>query len=199
VIAAAVLAVPPARRGILRGAGQTLVANDPLEPADVIVITVDAESPGVLEAADMVQAGISKRVAVFDDPPSAVDKEFLRRGVAYEDRAARETRQLRSLGVASVERIRAVGGTEDEGGLLPAWCDGQQLRSIVIVSSPDHTRRIRRVMNRSMKGRQTRVIVRGARYSTFDPESWWHSRAGVRIEIVELQKLLFDVLRYPLS
>jgi hypothetical protein len=43
------------------------------------------------------------------------------------------------------------------------------------------------------------VIVRSARYSSFDPESWWTTRDGLRTEIVEVQKLLFDIVRHPIS
>jgi hypothetical protein len=50
-----------------------------------------------------------------------------------------------------------------------------------------------------MKGHQAVVTVRGARYSTFDPSLWWQTRAGVRTGIVELQKLLLDVVRHPFS
>ena len=31
-----------------------------------------------------------------------------------------------------------------------------------------------------MKGHPTRVTVRSARYSSFDPDRWWETRAGVR-------------------
>jgi hypothetical protein len=50
-----------------------------------------------------------------------------------------------------------------------------------------------------MKGHPTRVIVRPARYSNFDPDRWWEDRGGVRIEIVEVQKLLLDVVLHPMS
>jgi hypothetical protein len=30
--------------------------------------------------------------------------------------------------------------------------------------------------------------------SSFDPDRWWESRDGVKTEIVELQKLLLDVV-----
>ncbi len=49
-----------------------------------------------------------------------------------------------------------------------------------------------------MKGHQTRVTVRPARHSAFDPDRWWETRDGVRTEIIELQKLLLDVIRYPI-
>jgi hypothetical protein len=60
---------------------------------------------GALEAADLMQSGIATRVAVFADPPSAEDHEFLRRGLPYEDGAARQIRRLRSLGVTDVVQI----------------------------------------------------------------------------------------------
>jgi len=185
---------------VLRLAGRTLVAGDTLQAADVIVVTADANGAGVLEAADLVHEGIASRVALFSDPPDEVDREFIRRGLPYEDAAERATRQLHALGVSSVEQIpRAVAGTEDEGRVLPPWCDRQRLRSVVVVSTADHSRRLRRVMRRSMKGHDTSVTVRPTRYSTFDPDRWWETRAGIRLEIEELEKLLLDVARHPLG
>jgi hypothetical protein len=169
-------------------------------PADIVVIAVDVGSAGVLEAADLVHGGYSTRVAVFADPPDPVDREFMRRGIPYEDAAARSVRQLRLLGVTAIERIpREVAGTEAEAEVLPAWCDQRHFRSIVVVTSTDHSRRLRRVLHRSMKGQRTRVTVRAARYSTFDPDRWWETRGGIRTGIIELQKLLFDVVRHPIS
>jgi len=122
--AALVVAVPSTRVALLQGIGSTLVAEDPASPADVIVLTTDGGGPAALEAADLVEAGIATRVAVFADPPDAVDAEFIRRGLPYEDLAARSIRLLNALGVRNVVRIgRAVGGTEDEGQVLPQWCD----------------------------------------------------------------------------
>jgi hypothetical protein len=56
-------------------------------------------------------------------------------------------------------------GTEGEGQVLPPWCDQHQFRSIVFVAARDHSRRWRRVLNRVMRGRPTRVMVQPARYS----------------------------------
>jgi hypothetical protein len=196
----AALSVRAIRTPILRAAGWALVADEPLEPADIIVVAVDADGPGVLEAADLVRSGIAARVAVFADLPDDTDREFRRRGLTHEDAASRSVRQLESLGIASVERVSgAVAGTEDEGGLLPGWCDERQFLSVVVVSAPDHTRRLRRVLHRSMQGHRTRVTVRFAHYSRFDPDRWWQTRAGIRIEIVEVEKLLLDLVRHPVS
>ena len=198
--AAAVLAFPSVREPILRAAGWALVVNEPLAPADIIVVSLDAGGAGALEAADLVHSGIATRVAVFTDPPSGADHEFIRRGLPYDDDGARRIRQLRSLGVTDVAEIpRTDGGTEGEGQVLPSWCDQHQFRSIVFVAARDHSRRVRRVLDRVMKGHPTRVTVQPARYSSFDPDRWWETRGGIRTEIVELQKLVFEAVLHPMS
>jgi hypothetical protein len=187
-------------RPALRTTGRLLVAEDPLAPSDVIVVATHADGAGVLEAADLVHAGIAPRVAVFVDPPDSADREFLRRGIPYENATARSIRQLRSLGVDAVEQIpRAVAGTEDEGHVLPGWCDQRRLRSVVVVTTTDHSRRLRRVLRRAMGRRPTAVMVRPARFSAFDPDRWWQTRDGTRTAVIELEKLVLDVVRHPLS
>jgi hypothetical protein len=200
LVGAVIVGAPPTRESLLRAAGWVLLVNEPVEPADIIVVATDADGPGVLEAADLVRRGIATRVAVFADPPGRVDREFIRRGVPYEDEAARLTRQLRSLGVMAIEQIpRADAGTQGEGDVLPGWCDQHQFRSVVVVTTADHSRRLRRVLRRAMRGHPTRVTVRPAPHSEFDPDRWWESRGGIRTEIIELQKLLLDIARHPLS
>jgi hypothetical protein len=77
--------------------------------------------------------------------------------------------------------------TDGDGLVLRPGCDQHELRSIVFVAAKDHSRRIRRVLNRVMKGHPTRVTVQPARYSSFDPDRWWEIRSVIRTEIVELR------------
>jgi len=48
-------------------------------------------------------------------------------------------------------------------------------------------------------GHPTRVMVQPARYPIFDRDRWWETRDGVRTEIVELQKLVLEIVLHPLS
>jgi len=82
--------------------------------------------------------------------------------------------------------------------VLLDWYDDRRLRSIVAVSSPDHSRRLCRVLHRELRNSSTKVIVRSARYAPFDPDDWWKTRDGQRTEIVELEKLVLDVVRHPI-
>jgi hypothetical protein len=180
--------------------GWVLVVNDPLGPTDIIVVSGEAFGCGVLEAADLVHSGVATRVAVFFALPDLAARELIRRGVPYEDEAAKAVRQLKALGVETIEIIpSSVTGTEDEGRVLPPWCDRNRFRSVLVVADADHTRRLGRVLRRAFKGHGTTVAVRATRFSEFDPDHWWETRASARIEIVELEKLLLDFVRHPVS
>jgi hypothetical protein len=197
--AVAIAAARPLREPVLRAAGWALVVNEPVASADIIVVSLDSDGAGALEVADLVQSGISRRAAVFMDPPSEKDREFVRRGLPDENEVTNQIRQLRSLGVTDIVPIARVDGTEDEVRALAPWCDAHHLRSIVFVARTDHTHRLRRLLDRGMKGNPTRVAVKPARYTNFDPDRWWETRAGIRNGIVELQKLVFDFVLHPMS
>jgi hypothetical protein len=198
VVVIAIVAVGFLPEPILRVAGWALVVDEPLAPADVIVVSIDSHGAGVLEAADLVLDGIAKRVAVFTEPPSGEDNEFMRRGLPDDNDGARQVRQLRSLGVTDIAQI-PIGdrGTGAEGQGLASWCKEHQIRSVVFIGTTDHARRLRRVLGRVMKGHSTRIMVRPSRYSSFDPDQWWKTRGGLRTGIIELQKLTLDIVRHP--
>lgn len=197
-LAGLLLSLPAVRHKLLRAAGWALVANDPKRPVDVIVVAVDDYGGGVLEAADLVKEGVATRVAVFEDPPDTIDREFMRRGVPHHDAAALSVQQLNALGITSVTVIRRnVSGTNEEAGLLPKWCIENGYHSVLLVTSPDHSYRVRRILQRTMRGSGIDITVRASHYSKFDPDGWWHTRVGVRTELVESEKLLLELVTHP--
>lgn len=180
--------------------GWALVVDEPLERADIIVLPQWAAAAGAIDAADLIQRGLANRVAVLPEPPRPADMELRRRGLTHPDEAADLIELMRSLGVTETHRISTpAGGTAAEGEVLSTWCDQQQFRSIIVISSPDHSRRLRRVLRRSFQGHPPKVMIRAARYAPFDPDRWWETRDNVRTALVELQKLLLDVARHPIS
>jgi hypothetical protein len=153
--AIAIAAVPSLRETILRAVGWAIVIgeSEPVASADIIVVSLNSDGAGALEAADLVQGGIAKRVAVFMDPPTREGQEFNRRGLSQEGPSARQIRQLQSLGVADVVQIPGIDlGTQSEGQVLAALvrrasapkhsvcgCQGP-LATIAAGASPSHER-----------------------------------------------------------
>ena len=188
------------RELILTAAGRLLVVSNPVTSADVIVVSIDSRKAGVLDAADLFHHGVAPQVAVFAIPRDEVDIEYIRRGVPYFDMNAWYIKQLKSLGVTHVMLIpQEVSGTEDEGNVLPGWLEQHRFRSVVLVTSSDHSRRVSRILHRALKGQSVTLIVRPSRYSKFNPENWWQTRENLRTGIVELQKLFIDVVLHPIS
>ena len=199
VVGFATVAIPSVRIQFLREAGWILVSDDSVEPADAIVVSVDVGAAGALEAADLVDSGIATRVAVLADRTTEEDREFRRRGIAYEDAAQRLVRYLTLLGVADVERIAdAVSGTTDIGRMISNWCEERGFTSVVVVTGSSHSRRLGRVLGRAARDSALTFRVRVSRYSDFDPDRWWETRSGIRTEVIELQKLLLDIVLHPI-
>jgi microcompartment protein CcmK/EutM len=71
VVVVACVSIPTARHVMLTAAGCLLVADDPVEHADVIVIAIDSHGAGALETSDLVHSGVASRVAVFVDSSDA--------------------------------------------------------------------------------------------------------------------------------
>lgn len=135
----------------------------------------------------------------MDSSDASAESEFVHRRIAYEGPTARSIRELKALGLDNVDRIPGyVAGNEDEGPVLAHWCDEQRFHSVVVVTTADHSRRLRRMLHRSMKGYPTEVSVRSARYSTFQPDRWWESHGGTRTELEEAGKLILDIIGHPI-
>jgi len=200
VVVVVLAAVPASRHEMLRAAGRALVVDDPIEPVDAIALPQWAGTAGALDAADLVRAGIARRVLLLPEPLKPAEQELARRGVPYLNGNAALEKLLHDLGVADVDvNADPAAGTEDEGRALLSWCDERRIRSLIVVSGADHSRRVRRVLRRAAGNASTKVIVRSARYSPFDPDRWWTTRDGIRTGIVEFEKLLLDVARHPIG
>ena len=200
IVTTALFGLYVARVPILRQVGAVLVYSDPLVAVDVVVVTLDSGSAGALEAGELVRSGAASRVAVFHDPPRyTADLELVRRGLPYDDRSARQMDLLTLLGVRNVLRIPVpVSGTTDEVSALPGWCLAQGFRSVMVVATSDHSYRLHRALVRSTNEQPIGYLVRPSRYSAFDPDRWWTERTGIRIAVIELQKLLLDFVMYPM-
>jgi len=194
------LAFPATRVPILQCVAETLVADEStIDTADVVVVAIDAGDAGLLEAADLVRRGVSARVAISVVPDGQVEAELRRRGVPYPDLESLYRAHLEALGVRSIVESPRVTGSTNEGAALPGWCDQHGYRSVLVVTSWHHSRRLQRVLRRSMDGQSAKVTIRIARNSNFGPENWWQTREGERTVIVELQKLALEMARHPLN
>ena len=167
LLALCVGVLPPLRQGVLRTVGHALVRAD-TEDAHALAAVLMSGIGGAeeVEAADLVQEGIVDQVVILDPPAPAIVREFVRRGVEYDHGARRSVQVLASLGVDSEEihlLESAMRGTRGETAALARWCREQEVTSIIVVSTPHHSRRLRRTLRRAMSPGGTTIAVRLSR------------------------------------
>jgi hypothetical protein len=154
---------------------------------------------GALEAADLYKIGIASHVAVLGPQLEPSRRELIRRGVVGVGDPW-VVSLMKRLGVQSIEEIPGSStGTDADGKLIASWLERRQLRSAVVVTTPEHSRRLRRILHRALEGKSITVMVASTHFASFEPDRWWKTRSGVRTTVVELQKLLLDVVSHPLG
>lgn len=182
------------RVSILGWVGRTLVSEDPLQPADAIVVLGGGTPGREMEAAHLYTAGLSSRIVMPREPEGRGVKLLLDRNVLVERPNDLRVRILRELGVPdeAVVRLPAhVDSTFEEAAAVVAWASRHRMASLLIVTSRYHTRRVRWTYDRVAAGRGIAVRVRGADLGEiFTPRDWWRSREGLRTGLFELQKLI---------
>jgi len=187
-----------ARAPILTAAGRWLTFDQPLAPADVAIMSSEADKAGLLELADLYAAGTVPRVALVTPAPSPIDAELARRGALVDDAVG----LLGRLGVPAdrITRIDAAeGGTTDGTAAIARWGRAQGIRSAIIVTSATHGRRLHRALARAMVGAGYAATIRQPRLDAFQPDEWWRHRSLLRAGLVEWQKLALDYVVHPLG
>lgn len=170
---AAVLALVAVAVAAFRGAGRWLVRPDALGPADAIVVLSGSMPARAEEAARIFRLGYAPEVWVSrPDSPAA---ELAAMGIRYlgEDDYNREI-LIRAGVPESAVRVfpEPVIDTEQEVQETARELRREGKSAAIIVTSPQHTRRVRALWRR-LAGGDLRAIVRGAPQDPFDAGHWW--------------------------
>ena len=109
--------------------------------------------------------------------------------------------ELRRAGVPAdkIEVIRTpAGNTHDEANLLRDYSMKHDLRALLIVTSPYHTRRALRTFERAFRGSSIRLGVESPPPGLQSPSAatWWLHPLGWKLVPGEYLKLIYYVWRY---
>jgi uncharacterized SAM-binding protein YcdF (DUF218 family) len=173
-------------------AGRILVVGDPLPThADAIVILAGSVPDRVLEAADLYRAGVAPLVVVTREPMRRGDAPLRARGVHLPEGDDLTLAALARLGVppeATLVLRRGATSTRSEARTIARWACAHRLTSLVVVTSPPHTRRARLILRQAF-GPAIALAVRPSRYDSFSPTRWWHIRRDQKTVLSEYEKL----------
>jgi uncharacterized SAM-binding protein YcdF (DUF218 family) len=197
VLAAALGALWIARRPILGGAGALLIAEDPVAPAAVVVVSNASARGDALEAARLYGTGLTRRIVVPPWTSDAVDDAVVALGVPYLRTTDLVLAILTRSGVprdAIVVLPDPVDGLNAEVAAVARFARTDPPPSLRFVTERTHTRRARWLLHRALPA-SVEITVSSPPMDTFSPDTWWTTRENTRELTMEYLRWINTLLR----
>jgi len=171
---ATVLGHAPAFRWL----GTALVVEDPLQPADAIVVLAGGIPVREAAAAALYRGGLAPRVVVSNQHTPSRVNELIRMGIRAHDFQGESRLVLERHGVPPTALVllrEPVEITETELRLVGLVAQEQGWRRVILVTSPQHSRRVRLVWGRQAPA-GIEALVTLAPEDGFEVDGWWRKR-----------------------
>lgn len=175
--------------------GGFLVVEDPLGRADAIAVLLGSPDR-TLEGIQLYRAGYSKVLILTKGEPPRGHEEFREAGVSLPEPHELNVQAAIALGIPK-EAIallpdRALS-TQEEIAQIERFMRLRSLTSVIVVTSPWHTRRARLILSETLNGRVT-YAMRASRFDPFNWRDWWRSRQQAWYVVSEYEKLFYHYL-----
>jgi uncharacterized SAM-binding protein YcdF (DUF218 family) len=179
--------------------GRWLVVEDLVGKARAIAVFSGRMPVRALEAAKLYRQGYAPEVwLTHTSEPGASLKAM---GIPFEGEEVYSARVLIHEGVPA----RAIHvleppivNTADEVRVISKALEGEKDRSVILITSKPHTRRVR-LLWRKLASKQCRAIVRAASEDSFDPRHWWRSTSDALDVVREVLGIMNAWAGLPLT
>lgn len=163
---------------LLRAVARALIVEDALADADALVVVAGGAPFRERAVADLFKQGWAPRVVVSRPVNPAPVAALVQMGVRRLDIQGESEAALLYFGVpkaALVTIAQTAQITEDELALVRQEARARGWHRLILVSSPEHTRRVKTIWyRRGSDG--IAAIVRGSPYGRFPLDDWWRER-----------------------
>lgn len=182
---------------LIRGLGAWLVQEDPLQPAGAILVLSGSMPYRAQDAAAIYRMGYANEIWV--SRPRGPGELLATLGIPYEGEEVYNREILIHEGVppANIHVFPdPIVDTEEEVAEISRVMRRENISTIIIVTSPQHTRRVRAIW-RHANGQQLHAIVRAAWHDPFDAHRWWRNTRDTFSVVRELMGLVNVWLGFP--
>jgi len=181
-------------------AARFLVVRSPVNHADAIVVLSGsaAHVERAQLAAQLYHRGLAPKIILTNDNQQGGWSEVQQRNPFYFERSRD---QLLASGVpqqAIEVHLEPVSSTYDEAQVVRSAQREYQLASIVLVTSPYHSRRALWTFRRVLAPSEFEIGIEPTGFSTNSPPpaNWWLHLKGWQIVPIEYAKLLYYICRF---
>lgn len=86
--------------------------------------------------------------------------------------------------------------TKEEGDAIVRYCKIHNLKTVIILSSKFHTRRVHFYFDRLFKSNHIQMLIHGAPSSIYNESYWWKDEDGLITVNNEYVKLIYYLFKY---
>ena len=179
---------------ILTYLGGYLIVEHPPKRSDLIVCLGGGNIERGLATAEAFEKGLGRWIFLSREALPDGYKYLQGKGVSYPQSIDLLISLLGDLGVppsAFIVPDKPVKSTFDEANAVKRLSKERGYRSLILITSPTHSRRAWLTYREVFGGGGVRIIMRPSHYSDFHPEDWWKKRRYIRQVIIEYRKLIF--------
>jgi len=166
-------------RPLLKQVAAALVVEDRLEHSDAIVVVAGGTPSRETTAATLFREGWAPRVIISRPAITSSIQELMALGLRPLDLQGESRLTLSKYGVP-VDRITAIGTaaktTEPELRLVHETARADGYRRVILVTWPQHTRRVKVIWSRESRASGIEGIVLAAPTDEFAVDDWWRRR-----------------------
>lgn len=172
--------------------GAWLVVEDPLQKADAVIVLGGTIYERPMEAVELYKEGWAPRIYLFRQIADWGEAILIEHDVPYTREVDLQIDVMSRLGVPreAIGILDQANSTAKEADDVLALVRREKFSRVIIVTSKQHTRRARLVMNRKVNPAGARIVVRPSRYDRSDVDRWWANRSTLRFTLFETQRLL---------
>jgi len=172
----------------LNALGAALIENDPLHPADAILVLAGDSREGdrVRHAVGLFKRGLAPLLVLSGTPMGfrTHEADVMRRHAEF-------------LGVPS-SRILAVrhntDSTKEEAGVVVPTLKRRGLKNVILVTSNYHTARAKRIFERAGGPYSPHFLASPVNDGLFEPEGWWMRRRYAKTFVYEAIKTVWSAI-----
>ncbi len=179
---------------ILGGLGDFLMVEDEKQHADAIVVLGGNSYERGLEAFKLYDEGWSEQlICTGGNIPTvlaAIDT------VIYEAEITKALLEKKGINGEVIAALTGSTSTKEESEEILAYCEQNELKKIMVISSKLHMRRVRMVFDEAFEDQNVEVVYRGAPSQSYDESLWWKSEAGLIMVNNEYVKYLYYLIKY---
>jgi uncharacterized SAM-binding protein YcdF (DUF218 family) len=181
----------------IRGAGSYLLVVDRLEPSDAIFVLAGTGPARVVEAASLYRRGLAPQVVLSLPPDTFRVARELAGEPGFQERALSALTHAGVPGQAVTRLNRVVENTAEELAVDFDYARAQGYRRVILVTSPQHTRRVRMIWDAYYQARLP-ALVHPTPFEDFDATRWWASSRSLEKVFHELGAIAHFWLGRPL-